>query len=506
MAKKSKKKDKKKKNPSLDNPQVKKIRFIAGRLQRATTYQDVGHAFHMLRELESEVGPIATTKEFNEASNKMFGTVGVTDMWGYRPQGSTFASLFPNPFHIYGFLAENHWAILDCRNAYWREILSDGYRLEGNKANMAKAKQVCKFLKMKQFRAQLADHAKTYGNFWVRPTKSGMRGIKKVEILLPPYLRPIPTVDGQHVKFWQYQRGTIYETYKRDELLYAQFRPSMRQYDLGNPPLGAVLVDIEADMAATMYNNMVFQKGGLIGLAILLDNGAGAPNSRRANKSAYAEYLQAELNANNSGARTGYQSVVFENTKSVEKLNDLNSLDGAFHKTSDKTAKQIAHVMGVPHEMIGIITNANQQYHPSSMMDYSAKQFDKSIAELMDVVDTFINTKIFPMFGIMDVRVKATPRYNSVTRVAAQAGTDLGGLYGVLSVNEYRTEFLGRPPIEGGDISLMKITPSTDTPASEGKPGSSTSIIVPPPMPPIESPIEDDEEDEGTAGSVPSGR
>lgn len=499
MAKKKKKnklKEKKKSpvievvaSPSLEPHQLNRARSIAQRLQNTSTYSDVNQTFSLIKEFEQELAPHLDSGH-GEMTKKYFTSMGVSDPWGYRPQGSGLAQVFPNPFQIFAFLAENHHYILDCRNVFWREILSDGYRLEGNQKNFDKVKEICRFLNMKRLRAQIADHLKVYGNCFVEPIKNGLKGIKNFKLLLPSFIRPIPTVDGQNIKYWQYQKGPVWVTYDKKSLLVAQFRPAMRQYDLSNPVLGSVLIDIEADMAASMYNNVVFQKGGLIGLAVILNS---ETNGRRPqNHTAYAEFLQAEMNSQNAGARAGFQTVVFENTKDVKPLNDLASLDGAFHKTSDKCGKQIAHVLGVPHEMIGIITNANQQYHPAALRDYAQDQFDKSMDELTDVVDTFINTKILPMFGVRDVIIKAMPRRNANTRIASQALADLASITDLISINEGRVNYLGLAPVANGDRALQKVTINPGVKGGPEGGGTPPSLFEPNPFDPLADEIEDE--------------
>jgi hypothetical protein len=310
---------------------------------------------------------------------------------------------------------------------------------------------------------------------------------------MPSYLRPIPTRDGQGIKEWQYQRGAWYLTYSKDQLLTGIFRRSQTNYDLGEPCLGAQLIDIEADLQASNYNNIVFQKGGLLGMAVLLESGAST--RRGAGPTAYAQYLQAQLSANNSGMRAGYETVVFENTKDVKILNDLGNMDLAFGKSSDKCAKQIAHVWGVPHEMIGIVTNASQQYHAAAMMDYGVAQLDKTILEVLRYTNKFINEKILPAFGIRNVRVESVPRRNSVTRTATQAGTDLGQL-NVVSKNEYRSGWLGLPEWDGpqGDEALMVNELDGGTkPGANGGGGKPSALITPPKLPSVRVEVEADQ-------------
>ena len=476
---------------------VEKIKYIVGRLNNIATYQDVSHCFHLYDELKKEVQPLLSSKGFEGFTSKEFGMIGVTDIFGYRPQGSQFWNLFPNPFGIFAYLAENHWAVRNCRSEYFKEILSDGYTLVGNRKRFKEFAKVAKHIKLNYLRAVIADHLKIFGNVWIRPERNFIHGIQQFKLLLPHYIRPILTPDGQKIIAWEYQLGNGCIIYGKEQLLHQIYRPSQRHYEIGNPPLGAMLIQIEADIQADMYNNVMFQKGGLMGMAILLDRPVGNFNN---SLSSYAQQLQAELSANHAGARTGFDAVVLENTREVKMLNDLSTLDGAFHKGSDKCAKQIAHCMDVPHERLGIITNASQQYHAARFSDDMTEQFDKAVNEITNVTDDFVNTRILPMIGFNDVQIRAKSRYNSLARTATQSGVDLGQLFGVISVNEYRVEFLKLHPIKGGDVMLTKYPAAIPT-SPTGSPAY--TVIPPPPMksddfelqPAIESDIYDTESD-----------
>ncbi len=484
-----------------DPLQAGRIDGLLHSLADIKTYADPGNASVLANEFQKELTGAFTGKDYGSGAWSM---LGLPDVFGFRGFSSQFNQVFGSVFGVFAWIAENYWPVLDCRNILYREILSDGYRLEGgSKEDQARATEVCKQLNMKRLRCQIADHLKVYGNVFVRPIRNGLKGIKEIRPLLPTYIRPIPTFDGQRIKEWQVQEGAYYRIYSRDALLTTQFRPSMRNYDIGSPPLGAALTEIEGAVSASEFSNVMFQKGGLFGIAVLLE-GASQGQGRGKGPSAYAQYLQAAMQSNHSGNRGAYETVVFENAKDIKVMNKLSEMDAPFMRASDDAAKKTSHVMGIPHEMIGIITNANQQYHPSSMMDYSAKQLDKTIAEVLDVTDTFINTKIFPLLGIKNVRIVASPRYNAVTRVATQAGTDLASLQGCVSVNEYRQEWLGRPPIEGGDVALMPwIMDGGTKPNATGGGAKPSAPIKPPVMPRVEQDVEENS-DLGNSEGRPS--
>lgn len=465
-----------------DQSKALRIDSLFSTLSNAGTFKDIVGASQLISELQKELSDV----EFS-GKDAGWSYMGVPDVFGFNGFSSQFVQTLGSGFCVFQWVSENYWPVLDCINIFWREILADGYRLEGgSKEEQARAIEVCRALNMKRLRCQIASDLKIYGNSFFEPIRNGLKGIKEIKPLLPRYIRPVPTYDGQNIKEWVVQKGPYYRIYKRDDLLTCQFRRSGRNYDIGAPPLGAVLVDIEGDVSAANFNCALFQKGGLYGIAVLLEAQQGG--SRGKGPSPYAQYMQANLQSNHSGNRSAYESVVFEGAKDVKVLNKLSEMDAPFMRSSDSTAKKSAHALGIPHEMIGIITNANQQYHPSSFLDFNMKQLDKTIAEVLDVTDTFINTKIFPILGIKNVRIVASPRYSSVTRTATQAGVDLGSLYNVMSVDEFREEFLGRAPLPDGkgQIALQKVQLDGGVKGGEGGAGARPSaVIIPSPMPPV---------------------
>lgn len=422
-----------------------KLQYITGRLNNIGTYKDPTHAFFLLNELKNTLGSAINSKSFkDEATAKSFGMIGVTDVFGYRPQGTQFWNLFPNPFGIFSFLAENHWAVRCCRSEYFKEVLADGYQLIGPKASKERVQRILDNMDFDMKRMEWVDHCKIFGNFWVLPDKNGLGGLKGFKTLLPQYIRPILSVDAQRVLGWEYQLGYGFLRFDKKDLLHQIYRPSMRHYQIGSPALGALLQELEADIQAGMYNNLVFQKGGLLGMAILLNDPKGPTVG--GGLSAFAKSLQMEMNANHSGARAGFDTVVLENTKDVKVLNDLGNMDGAFHKTSEKVAKQVCRVLDIPYARVQDNSNSKKIYDAAKLQDQDAELFDKAVNEVVNVVDRFINTVLFPMMGIKDVKIRARRRFNTFTAAAAKAGVDISMIFGAMTLDEMREEIWKLPP------------------------------------------------------------
>lgn len=449
-------------SPVLNDLPTERIRALGDHLSNISSYADVGNAFMAMDLLKKEVDPILKSKGLGGSTfvDKTFNMFGVNDPFGYSPQGSTLKNIFPNPFGIFAYLADNYAPVRMCRNEYKKELKSDGFYLVGNEAKFASTLKTLKSLDMEKLFLRMCDHLLMYGNFWIWPIKNLLGGIAEFKLLDPQFLRPIMSNHRREIIGWEYEIGIGYIIFGLDDLIHGVQDPSMASPQLGSPRLGSLLVDIEADMQASMFNNTVFQKGGLIGIAILMDvsknpnnvPGSGGPNN-------LANVMEAKLNSNKAGARAGYGYGVFEGVHKIEKLHDLAAMDGAFRNTKGDAKRDVAIVMGVPPSRVGVMLNTAGVYSPIGLEDMSALQWDKSVNELIAEVHETANDILLPMVKILDVQVKHHKRNHSGTRAATQAVLDLSQIDGVVSVDEARTIWLKRPPIGGtqGSAPLRRI-------------------------------------------------
>lgn len=467
MSKKKKKDKKEKKLKALAQPfnteTTEKIKSLGRYLSDVSSYSDVGMAFRALDMLKSEVEPVLQSKGIaglQSIDKNTFNMFGVNDPFGYKPQGSTFYSMFPNPFGIYAYLADNYAPIRICRNEYKKEIISDGFYLVGDKAKFDSTMETLKNYEIEKLIVRMCDHLNVYGNFWIWPIKNLLGGIKEFRLLEPQFLRPIMANNRREIIGWEYEIGMGFIRFGMDDLIQGIQDPSMACAQLGSPRLGALLVDIEADIQASMFNNTVFQKGGLIGIAIMMDppNKGSVPGAGGANN--YAALMEAKLNANKAGARSGYGYGVFEGPNiKVEKLHDLKTMDGAFRSTNERVKKDVALLMGVPVARVGVMLNTSGVYSPVGLEDAAQLQWDKSVSEVVADAHKTANEKLLPLLKITDVYIKQHKRYNALTRTATQSILDLSQVDSLMSIDEARVQILKRPPLGGkeGAMPLRRI-------------------------------------------------
>lgn len=479
MSKKHKKKDKAEKKAlktaasTLTDLPTERIKALGNHLSNIASYADVGSAFMAMDALKKEVEPILQSKGLAglQAIDKSFNMFGVNDPFGYSPQGSTFKRLFPNPFGIFAYLADNYAPFRMCRLEYKKEIKSDGFYLGGNENKFKPALLALKEQGMEKLIQRMCDHLMVYGNFWIWPIKNLLGGIKEFRLLEPQFLRPIMHNQRREVVGWEYDLGIGFIRFGINDLIQGVQDPSMTCPQIGSPRLGALLVDIEADIQASMFNNTVFQKGGLIGIAIMMEppNANTVPGQGGVNN--YANIMEAKLNSNKSGARAGYGYGVFEGKNiKVEKLHDLKTMDGAFHGTNERVKKDVAILLGVPCSRVGVMLNTAGVYNAIGLEDGAILQWDKSVNEVIAEALEVVNEQMLPLLKITDVFMKHHKRYNAMTRTATQSMLDLAQIDGVMSIDEGRVQFLKRPPLGGpaGAMPLRRIPNVSAT--SEGVP------------------------------------
>jgi len=381
--------------------------------------------------------------------------VSMSDLYGYKPGMSRMYNLFAqNPFGLFAFISRHHPAIRGCIQVIMDEIANDGYVLISEKGTSRKRlKEVYRRLKstrIPDMRLTLAKHLKIYGNAWILPHNNMLGGKSDVmQILSPP--RILPDIDPvtDRIRGWLYKPGPGVGTINLpvDKVWHLRLM-SMDDYrPIGDPPLGPAILDIEADMAASAFNNQVFQKGGLLGLIVSIK----VPDTIDPfgdEELDYTEELQERVNTEFSGAKAGQSMLVSPNIDNVYNVNPVGKLDSSFKTLHYETAKTIALCLGVPPEKIAVSRSDTLQYIPSLVEDSVNTSFDKSMNNLINYIDEFINEKILKeRFGITDILIQSGGRYGALTTNACEAIKTLADAGPIITVNDAFERILGWEPL-----------------------------------------------------------
>jgi hypothetical protein len=399
-------------------------------------------------------------KALNEQASKGFPLINSsTSILGYEPAGSTLRKLYPNPFAVYSFIGNNHWATLLARMAVREDIARDGYSLitpEGTSKKKLKLVQtVLDDLYIDDFRLNSSDMLNVYGNCWIDRDRNLLGGLRGVQILLPEKVLPILDTYGDYVLGWEYIIGNKRFYFNLGEIDHLKTF-NLRSMQLGNPSLAPVVVDVEADLYASIYANMMFQKGGLVRAIVSLGDSKDAPedvSSLNENVGLhFAQKIYELFSRQYSGVRGANQLTFLPNVKNVYPITNPKDLEGPYKETSDRTAMKVCQLLGVQPRRVGIHTTT-QYENKTAVEDAESLASDNHRYYLLNIVDNYINNVILKNYlGIDDVELQFSGEYSSLSINAAQMGYLISQMgCDAIRVDEWRTRALHWEPLGGAE-------------------------------------------------------
>lgn len=429
------------------------------RLYDTEIYSDPVRATREIRALEDGLDK-AISKGAAQNREKGFPLINSsTSILGYEPAGSTLRKLYPNPFSVYSFIGNNHWATLLSRMKFREETARDGYILQApegiSKKRLKYVQQVLDDLFIDDFRLTCADHLNVYGNVWIDRDRNLLGGLRGLQILLPEKILPILDTYGDYVLGWEYVIGNKRFYFNLGELDHLKTY-NLRSMQLGNPSLAPVVVDVEADMYASIYANMMFQKGGLVRAIVSLGDSKDSPDDVTSlNQNVglhFAQEIYELFSRQYSGTRGANQLTFLPNVKNVFPITNPKDLEGPYKETSDRTAMKVCQLLGVTPRGIGIHI-FSQYENKTQTEDAEALGSDNHRYYILNIVDYYINNTILKNYlGIDDVELKFSGEYSSTSKNAAEFGkfiSDMG--CDVVTVDEFRARAMHWEPLGGAE-------------------------------------------------------
>lgn len=395
-------------------------------------------------------------KEIKNISLK-YSTLASTGMIsGYESAGSALKKLYPNPFAPYAFIGDNYWAAFKARREARIEIIRDGYVLSApERFPKKRIKEINDFLEeigIVNFRANAADHLNVFGNCWIDLKKNKLGNLTELSLLLPEKIVPVLDNSNERVVGWDYIYGNRPLRLSLKDVDHLK-TVSLRTSDLGTPSLGPILVDVEADMFASIYNSTVFRKGGLIKAIVSMDNMNSEDGINDGSYLALIAELQKWFERQFGGVRGSGQVVFTPNVKGVHNLVNPKDLEGAHAATTDRTAVRVCELLGVPPERLGL--SRSSQYQNNNLIDDSVSlSFDNNNYYIVGLVDEYINKKIIKeILGEDQVTLKMAGEYGSISKTAAEFGKVISEAgVNLVTANEFRKKALHweeNPDLEG---------------------------------------------------------
>lgn len=460
--------------------------------------QDLEHSLAKLHSSSFLADPIAATQEINHFNQNMveavknlpagnrqkaFNIMSGQDAVGYEPAGSMLRRLYPNPFAVYAFLGDNYWAAVRSRREVRVEVEKDGIILNSlERTAQRKVKLVYNVLKeldLLNLRVGVIDHLNLFGNAWLKPIKNPQGGILKYELLLPEHIVPIWDNNKETILGWEYTIGAKRELFAYADLVHLKTYSARTQW-LGSPGLCSVVVDMEASMFASLFNNTVFQKGGMIGSIVSLKN--VEPNTLINEKSfsLLADAVQSKFERRYGGVRGAGQIIISPYVDKVHPLMKLGEMDASFQALTVMTDRKVAQLLCCAPEKIGIPMTS--QYQDKGLVaDRIAESFDNNVLYLSGIFDNWVNVDIIAdKMNFKDVNIQSGGAYKAQSVAAGQYGVHLAATGGVITRDEYRVDVLKKEPF-GGDIGrqLLDNSRNRDMVGGENAPGAAPPELGP---------------------------
>lgn len=405
-----------------------------------------------LSNVEAASKEISALRRDYEDQVKFLPGVNRQAVSGYSAAGSVLRRMYPNPFALFAFIGENHWAAVKARRHNRIEFERDKYVFVTApgvaKKDVKKVQQGLEDLGFPAFRSDLFDHIKTFGNFWVMRDSNMLGGVNGLDLLLPERLLPIYKFDD--IVGWEYTWNNQRLVLSLDQVDHVKTY-SLRSPTLGSPTLSSAVVDIEADLHASVYNNTLWQKGGLIKAIIALDPMEGDGINPNAFVS-FAQVLQDIFSKQHAGVRGAGELLFSPNVRGVHQVMNPKDLEGANKETSEKTAIKVCELLGCPPEVLGL-SRSSQYVNKASIMDFASMSIDNDNYYCASLVDKFINEVIIEeIMGVEGVYIQQSGEFGAVAAMAAdfafkisQSGAD------IITVNEFRTKVLHWEPLPGSE-------------------------------------------------------
>ena len=410
-------------------------------------------------------------------------TLSPRDLMGYEQAGSQLRRLYPNTFQVAAFVSENYWAASKSRRELWKEVDRDGFVLKSEKkVSTSRVREALDFLDnlstngrdAKYLINKLRDNVTTFGNCLTRPQKSNKKKQLELYILLMERCQPILDRDRDEILEWEYYMSHGLAKFSPDEVDHI-FTYSCRSNVLGQPALSPVIVDIEAAMHSSIYQNTVMMKGGMMrGLLTLKNLGNDQQVINDKSYMTLAEELTKWYDRRFGGVRGSGALAIAPFGEKFFDLNKVGEMDMAYKTLNETIGIRTAAMFGVNPERIGL-SRGSQYKNEAEVFDSISLSFDNEYYYTTGLVFDYLN-KILANNGYDDITIGAKGEFGAISKAAAIFAYNLSQTKTkIITVNEFRTRVLRWEPLDGpeGDMFIGDVNTKQELAKAIGKPTKS---------------------------------
>lgn len=403
----------------------------------------------------SEVGLMDLTERNTKAFNLLNSPGNAA---GYQPGGSVLRKIYPREFALHSFLAEAYWAAAKSRKELWVDTHRDDYVLAASdsvsKKTIKLINGVLEDLNVRYYRNLLRDIVLVNGNAVIANKRNKFGGLIEINPLLMERVDPHYNTTNSILEGWDYYWDNSRPVFLPYDSVDHIKTYSARSMVLGQPALTSVVTDIEAALQASIYNNNVMQKGGLLSVVFRLKNPDGSNGQIISDKVSLnlADEFTKWLERRFGGIRGSGQIAFIPMVEGVDVLNKIGEMDNAWSNLDDKVAIKSCGLLGLFPERIGIMRTSQYQ-NKQTVDDSMSLSMDNNNYYVQDLVDEYLTRVIIKEgLGIDNVKIQASGEFSATTKTSAEVGKIISEMGAdVMSVDEFRVKVMHLEPL-GGEL------------------------------------------------------
>lgn len=224
---------------------------------------------------------------------------------------------------------------------------------------------------------------------------------------------------------WIQRAGADMVDFKPEEIVHFVTQKDKNSTVYGISPMEPILWDVRTDLAAMISNYALFENDGVPAAMYVFEDEMSEEQIKIA-----VEKLKREMR----GAENRHRSIAMQGLKEVKTVSITNK-DMEFSTLRRLTTEKVCAAYGVPKTLLGYTDGVNY----SSNDGQDKKFWEGTIQPYEEQLEEFINRKVLPLLGIVDLNLKFNPR-DFDNREWNEASTRADVQLGIMTINEARIE------------------------------------------------------------------
>jgi len=274
-----------------------------------------------------------------------------------------------------------------------------------------------------------------YGSaFWVLSRRRVSRVPAEIWPVPPAWVSVVPGED-ELVRAYRLRRGAREVELDAEDVIHFRYPAPGDPYG-GRAPLEAALDAVCADESVARAQRRAFENGPVPGVVLKTAHPLTAEQQRR---------LRAEFESRFAGPEAAGRLIITEQGSEVTPFT-TSPREMDFLESARSTRDRILGAFGVPPAVLGLVEDFNRANAEAAQMLFARDTLAPKLALLAARITQDLCREFLPQ-GIVCEFDSPVPADREADRRDMESGVRLG----VLSPNEARADYYGKPPLEGYD-------------------------------------------------------